>query len=299
LSLLLAIHEHRSITAAAAELGLTQPAASRTLRDLEQVLRAHVFERDRVKGMNLTGAGELVVNRVRALIADCRSLAVELDAYRTGTGGHLRLGIIPFVSGPLIEGLIAELTGEHMRMSVSVREASTTSLVEELRMEELDAVIGRCVDGSLPAGLAQEMLMRQEGCLVVHAHSPLAKAHTMKLGSLSGCQWVLPPAGTPTRVAINNAFAKAKIMLPVATLETSSIKVIHVALRANPRMVSIVPSDAGADIERLGGVRWVAFPAPLVMPPIGLITALRNRETPVVRNLRSKLREVVRKRRIA
>src|SRR6185295_11246773 len=93
MELVLAIHEHRSITAAAALLGLTQPAASRALRDIEQLLRVHLFDRDRAKGMSATGAGELVLARARAMLADYRSLATELDAYRAGTGGRLRLGI--------------------------------------------------------------------------------------------------------------------------------------------------------------------------------------------------------------
>src|SRR3569832_363525 len=124
MELVLAIHEHKSTTPAARERGLTQPAASRALRDIEQLLRVHLFERDRSKGMSLTAAGELVLVRARALLADYRALAAELDAYRAGTGSRLRLGIIPFVSGPLIERLIAELTGERHRMSVIVTEAS-------------------------------------------------------------------------------------------------------------------------------------------------------------------------------
>ena len=99
LELLLAIHEHKSITSAALQLGLTQPAASRALREMEQLLRVHLFERDRIKGMSLTAAGELVLTRARALLADYRSMTMELDAYRAGTGGHLRLGVIQFVPG--------------------------------------------------------------------------------------------------------------------------------------------------------------------------------------------------------
>ena len=60
-------------------------------------------------------------------------------------------------------------------------------------------------------------------------------------------------------------------------------------------MRAIVPSDAGHDIERLGGVRRLPFPVPLNMPPVGLIAAARHRDTPVVRNLRNTLRELVRK----
>jgi DNA-binding transcriptional LysR family regulator len=151
----------------------------------------------------------------------------------------------------------------------------------------------------LPPGLSQETILEQDGCLLVHVHSPPARATRVKLSDLDGLRWLLPPAGTPTRAAINAVFAKAKRPPPVATVEASSIKVIHATLRGNPRMVSIVPSDAGHDIQSLGSVRRLPFPVPLHMPPIGLISATRHRGTPVVRNLQNVLREILRNRREA
>lgn len=294
MELVLAIHTHKSITAAAADLGLTQPAASRALRDIEQLLRVHLFDRDRARGMSLTGAGELVLARARAMLADHRSLAAELDAYRAGTGGRLRLGVIPFVSGALIESLIAELTGDRQQMSVIVTEAPTTALMEELRLQHLDAVIGRCSIAPL-AGLVQEPLIRQDGCLLMHPQNSLLRKERISLADLGAFAWLLPPEGTPTRAAINAVFAKAMLPPPVATVEASSTKIIRLTLRDNRRMVSIVPSDAGHDIQRLGGVRCLPFPVPLDMPPVGLIFAARHRDTPVVRNLRSTLSEILRK----
>jgi hypothetical protein len=60
-------------------------------------------------------------------------------------------------------------------------------------------------------------------------------------------------------------------------------------------MLSIVPSDVGSDIQKLGGVRRLTFPVPLEMPPVGLISAARHRDVPVVRNLRIALREIARR----
>lgn len=297
MELVVAVHGHKSITAAALQLGLTQPAASRALRDIEQLLRVHLFDRDRLQGMSLTGAGEIVLLRARALLADYRAMTAELDAYRDGTGSRLRLGIIPLVSGPLIERLIAELTSERHRMSVTVTEGSTTALVDELRLQNLDAVIGRCSTGPMPAGLVQEALIRQEGCLLVHARSPLLRSARIKLADLGEFSWLLPPEGTPTRAAINAAFARAMLPAPVATVEASSAKIIHLTVRANARMLGVVPSDTGHDIERLGGVRRLPFPVALDMPPVGVICAARHRDTPVVRNLRRTLREIAHKRR--
>lgn len=297
MELLLAIHEHKSITTAAGKLGFTQPAASRALGAMEQLLRVHLFERDRAKGMSLTEAGELVLARVRALLADCRSLTLELDAYRAGIGGHLRLGVIPFVTGLLVESLISELIGAKLRMSVSVTEGSTTDLLEDLRLQKLDAVIGRCSTDPIPDGLTQEKLFRQEASLVAHPQNALVRRERVRLPDLEGSVWLLPPQGTPSRKAINEAFAAANLPLPVATVEAGSTKIIRLTIRANPRMLGIVPSDVGHDIQRLGGVRCLPFPVPLGMPPVGLFWATRHRDTPVVRNVRSSVRELVRKRR--
>jgi len=297
LELLLAIHEHKSITSAALQLGFTQPAASRALKDMEQLLRAHLFERDRTKGMNLTAAGALVLTRARALLADLGSMTMELDAYRAGTGGHVRLGIIPFVPGLLIEKLISELIGEKHRMTVSLTEGSTTQLLEDLRLQKLDAVIGRCSTGPIPAGFTQETLFRQEACLLVHGQNPLVRKERIRLADLGGFIWLLPPEGTPSRMAVNEVFAAARLPPPVATVEAWSTKIIHLTISANSRMLGIVPSDVGHDIQRLGGVRHLPFPVSLSMPPVGLVWATRHRDTAVVRNLRSNVRDLLRKRR--
>lgn len=296
LELLLAIHEHRSITSAALQLGLTQPAASRALKDMEQLLRVHLFERDRTRGMNPTAAGELVLPRARSLLADLGSMTMELDAYRAGTGGHLRLGVIPFVPGALIGNLISGLIGDRYRMSVSLREGSTTQLLDDLRMQKLDAVIGRSSTDPIPAALTQETLFRQEACLLVHVQSPLARKERIRLADLGAFVWLLPPRGTPSRMVINEAFAAARLSPPLATVEAASIRIIHLAIGANTRMLGVVPSDVGHDIQRLGGVRRLPFPVPLSMPPVGLVWATRHRDTPVVRNLRRTVRDLLRKR---
>ena len=297
MELLLAIQERKSITLAASQLGFTQPAASRALRDIEQLLRVHLFERDRNKGMSPTEAGELVLARAMALLADCKSMTMELDAYRAGTGGHLRLGIIPFVPGPLIGNLIAELTGDKHRMSVSLVEGSTTRLIEDLQMQKLDAVICRCSTDPIPAGLTQEKLFQQEACLLAHVQNPLLQKKRIRLADLEEFVWVLPPQRTPSRMAINEAFAAAGLPLPVATIESGSSRIVHVAISGNKRMLGIVPSDIGQDIQALGGVRRLPFPVGLSMPQVGLVWATRHRDTPIVRNVRSNIRELVRKRR--
>ena len=71
---------------------------------------------------------------------------------------------------------------------------------------------------------------------------------------------------------------------PVPEARVSSVasvkaaKVIHLVIGANIRMLGIVPSDVGQDIQRLGGVRSLPFPVALSIPLVGLLWATRHRD---------------------
>jgi DNA-binding transcriptional LysR family regulator len=158
-------------------------------------------------------------------------------------------------------------------------------------------VICRCSTDPIPAGLTQEKLFQQEACLLAHAQNPLLQRKRIRLADLEEFTWLLPPQGTPSRMAINEAFSTAGLSLPVATIESGSSRIVHVAISGNKRMLGIVPSDIGQDIQALGGVRRLPFPVALSMPQVGLVWATRHRDTPIVRNVRSNIRELVRKRR--
>ncbi|MEO8133877.1 MAG: LysR family transcriptional regulator [Betaproteobacteria bacterium] len=292
LQLLIAIDEHKSISSAAASLRLAQPAASRTLMEMEQTLRVHLFERDRGKGMSATSAGELVLARARAILADCRLMTMELEAHRSGIGGHLRLGVIPFAPGSMIQRLISVLIGAEHRMSVAVTEGSTTQLMHELQREKLDAIIARCSTAEIAPGLTQETLFRQEACLIAHKLSPLVRKEQIRLTDLADSTWLLPPRGTPTRLFIDEAFVAAGMLPPSPLVEAGSSRIIHLIIRANRHMLGVIPSDVGTDLQALGGVRSLPFPAPMKMPAVGLIYAKRHRETPAVSTLRLKAREL-------
>jgi hypothetical protein len=93
-----------------------------------------------------------------------------------------------------------------------------------------------------------------------------------------------------TRKAFFSAIRRAvgsSIRLPCSIVRTPAVTARRIA------------SDAGHDIQKLGGVRRLPFPVPLHMPPVGPVCATRHRDTPVVRNLRGLLRELARKRREA
>jgi DNA-binding transcriptional LysR family regulator len=285
------IAELKSLSMAASELGLTQPAASRWLRELEGLFKGHLFTRDRRAGMTATPLGTLVVQRARAIVADVGSLAAEIDAHRSGLGGHLRLGVIPYVSSRLLGELLSTLLAK-FRVTTSVVESATAPLIEALRLQQLDAVIGRCSLHGAPAEFRQQVLFTQQACLLVNSAYRVG-SRSLDLEGMSKLRWVLPPENSPTREAITQACVKARIAPLVAVIETASTKVVHALIRSHQDIAGLMPLDIGMDLEKLGGVRVMPFPATFKMPPVGLIAHARHWEYSNVRILRTVLRNQI------
>ncbi|UGX85001.1 hydrogen peroxide-inducible genes activator [Phyllobacterium meliloti] len=125
----------------AAELArISQPALSAQIAEMEQRLGTTLFERTR-RTVVLTDMGKRLLPRVRGILNGIRSLE-ELASQRRGIlQGRLRLGIIPTIAPYLLPILIPELRATYPDLTIELREAVTSKLVEDLRLGDLDALI--------------------------------------------------------------------------------------------------------------------------------------------------------------
>ncbi len=132
----------------AAEMArISQPALSAQIAEMELLLGATLFERTR-RTVVLTEMGRRLLPRIRGILDEIRSLE-ELAGQRRGTlRGRLRLGIIPTIAPYLLPLLIPALRGAYPDLTIELREAVTSKLVEDLRLGDLDAIIAALpIDG--------------------------------------------------------------------------------------------------------------------------------------------------------
>lgn len=107
IALVLAIHEQRTLRGAAAELGLSQPAATKMLHELEDALAVRLFERVG-RGLQLNAAGERVTAYCQSLRGTMEALNRELAELRQGSAGRLAVGSIMAASpGRLTQVLLS------------------------------------------------------------------------------------------------------------------------------------------------------------------------------------------------
>jgi DNA-binding transcriptional LysR family regulator len=142
-----AIAEERSFTRAAERLWVAQPGLSSQIRRLEAELGVKLFERH-TRGVNLTDAGQLFLERARAVLTaaeDARTTGRDLGA---GLVGAVRLGIAIEAPPSAASPLLAEFADARPDVEVTVVEAYGGTLLRDLRDGRLDAVLAPSVFGS-------------------------------------------------------------------------------------------------------------------------------------------------------
>ncbi len=131
---------------AAAAMGISQPAMSMQIRELEDELGAPLVERT-AAGARLTPLGKDVAARSTGILAAVRDLDELARVHGEVMSGPLRLGVIPSIAPFLLPGLLAAAAERFPKTQITVRESITAVLVDELVAGSLDAIVA-----SLPLG---------------------------------------------------------------------------------------------------------------------------------------------------
>lgn len=135
-----ALAEHRSFSRAAKACNISQSTLSAAIRAFEEALEATLVDRSgRLAG--LTEAGEAVLARVRAILADVEGLARVARPDAAPLSGRLRLGVIPSIAPYLLPQALPAIRAHHPQLRLYLREELTRVLVEELREGRLDVIL--------------------------------------------------------------------------------------------------------------------------------------------------------------
>eukprot|EP00873_Tetraselmis_striata_P024946 jgi/Tetstr1/445210/TSEL_033008.t1 len=162
----LAIARLRSLTDAAADLGVTQPAISKTLKELESLLGAVLMERGRA-GVSLTAEGEIFRHYASLSLAALREGLDGLEQARMGSDRLLRVGALPSVAASIIPRA-AEMHLEHGRgATLDIVTGPNGHMLDQLRAGALHVVIGRLGQPEAMQGLSFQQLYTEQVALVI------------------------------------------------------------------------------------------------------------------------------------
>lgn len=207
LSVFLAVAESGSLTAAARQLCVTQPALTKSLRSLEAELGALLFER-KARGVSLTAAGEVLLARASSMRRAWQSAREELraassaalDSFRIGAGPAYHPVIVP----RLASRLLAEFPDTRIEMDTGVNDSEMPRLVSG----EIDLMLG-AFDGPLPEGLERRFLLGIETAIYVRSEHPLTRLPSVDAADLGDARWLVYKKDDMVHARINAWLAAA------------------------------------------------------------------------------------------
>ncbi|CAD5109819.1 pca operon transcription factor PcaQ [Zestomonas carbonaria] len=237
----LEVARQRSFAKAADQVAVSQPAISKTIGELEELLGARLFERSKA-GVSLTPAGDTFLRYAGPCVKALRD-GVNTLRDHDPQGGLLRIGALSTVESLLLPEAVLRLQREHAAMTVSVVTGSSAHLLAQLKVGELDLVVGRMTDSPEIHGLAFEHLYSEAMTLVVRPGHPLLQGELSDLSRLADYPLVLPLAGTTIRKYADSFFVQWGIPLTAQRLETLS-PALSRRYVASSEAIWVAPRDA-------------------------------------------------------
>jgi DNA-binding transcriptional LysR family regulator len=218
----LTVAERGSLRAAAVTLGVSQPALTKNMRQLEQILGVALFDRHS-RGVALTAFGEVLRRRAGLIELEHRYALAELDALRGGSTGTVRIGAGPVWSYRYLPAAIAELHRRYPNARVQVRTGVTHVLYPALLDGEVDLCAGALdvIPGD-DAAIVRQELGRFDMTVFVRVGHPLAGHGTPTPQQLAPYPWVMFEGDFDLRQHLHDFFRNHALPPPAVAVDSRS-----------------------------------------------------------------------------
>jgi DNA-binding transcriptional LysR family regulator len=272
--------ELQTLRKGAEAANITQPAATKLIQELEALFGVTLFHRDR-SGMRPTLHGNLVRRYAEILLADVDKMHEEVGRLSAGITGRIRLGVVPSLSPALLTQSIVHTLKDRSQVSFSIQEGSTTVLLSGLRSNELDLVLGRVVDLEQIRGMKVTSVYTEPFAIVCAVDHPLAARKHTTWRELASYQWVLAPAGTPTRQLADDLFTRNQVIRPGAAVESSSFGQMRYLI-SQSELLGMVPRSIALRSASRGDLAVLKGEVGEQFAPISLISRSDIDQPPLI-----------------
>lgn len=240
---------HATESAAAASIGLSQPALHQALRRLEHVAKVPLFERTRV-GTRLNEAGRWMHQQAQLALAEIRIGHEELANFRGRAGSRVAIGTLPMASDVLVPHAVALALSAQSNVHLTVKDGTYEALTQMLRVAEVDFMVGPLRGEAVAGDMVEEVLLVDRFVAVARAGHPLLSAgRRASLKRLAPYAWVGPLPGTPAQAVFDRLFADAGLAPPRVILRAHSTAVVRSVLLASDHVALISPLQVRAEVQ--------------------------------------------------
>ncbi len=229
----------RSISRAAEELLITQPAVSKRIRSLEEELGAKLFDRIGKK-IFLTKTGEVLFAHAEKVLRDLDEAKTAVRDMSEQCAGELVIGTSDHISLHRLPGVLKAYITAFPKVDLKLRCHRSETVLDMVARNLVD--LGVVTLPGIAPNLVMKVIWEDPMSLVFPKEHPLAGRKTIALRDVTGYGMILPETGTTTRRNIDAAFTK-KRLLPKVAMEVAYIETIKGLVKAGLG-ISILPDKA-------------------------------------------------------
>ena len=231
-----AVEAHRSLLAASVVLGITQPALTKSLHELEDIVGARLFDRHS-RGVRPTEAGRAFVQTARRVLAELRRLDEEFDQLSSPGGGTVALGALPVAAAGVLPGALSRLKADYPHIKVRLQEGRTRDLLPLLASGEIDLIVGQLYEPAIPDRFSREPLWTEPISILARNEHPIfADAITARCasplrtrathGQSTGMAW------KSNTCSLFLAFSRPPLCVPAPTVSSARCCMQRTSLRS-------------------------------------------------------------------
>ena len=291
---LVTIAEHGSLVRAAKALSITQPAVTKTLAELEEIVGHQLFERSS-KGVTLTPAGRILVRHTGSGLRAINDGLSSISSSEEDEAPTLVIGALPNVGATVLAPALVRFATLWPRARVTLRTGSNAQLIAALKQGVLDMVIGRLAEPSEMQGLSFEHLYTEPLLFVVRPGHKLASLKKIAAEMLHSYRLVMPDAGTRIREAADRFFLAAGSGLPTHIIETIDLAFGRSYVLQSDA-VWCVPLGAIENDLMLGTLIRLQIDTRATEGPVGLTLRVENQPSESMQHVTNEIRKSAAKR---
>ena len=286
LRLVAAIAATGQISAAAQQIGISQPAASRLLAEVELAI-GHPVHLRQGRGMVLTTQGQALARRAGRVLIELGDAARELAAIGAGTGGHVRIGAI---TGAALDRVLPALRQARLALpdiTAEVEVGPSDLLADLILQGRLDFALCRLPASHNPVDFSFESLGDEQVNLVVRRDHALLALPQLTPQDLMHYDWVLPPIGAILRQAVLGRLADLGLPAPPGRLTTSSY-LLTLAMLSQSNAIAPLAQSVAQHFGSDPGAPYAILPLDLGirMAAYGIVTRAGATLTPASQRIK-------------
>jgi len=283
-----AVSQTQHLGRAADRLGLTQPAVSKTLSELEELAGTRLLVRQRA-GTELTTAGTRFLQHALRILADIDAAAGSVTGEVAQSHERVRLGALPSIVPAVLTDAVLRFRAAYPEVGLAIQTGMNRNLIDQLKADVLDLAIGRMDDPAVMESLWFESLGPDSLVLAVRPGHAMAKASRPTMLDCLAWPLVIPAAGSIPRHNTESLLARHGLRLPDGCVEASDAYLGRLLTRHSDN-IWIAPLSAASRAMAEGELVTLPIDTQGTEEPVGLLRHKDRTLSPMAEALASCIR---------